>query len=81
MRATGKLLIGCIVLWAGSFSIRHAFLADIVPIADDQGRQSTLALEAAFLLVTLENIALFGAAILAVMTIASWGRACARAFE
>ena len=78
MRAALRLLAICAGLWAVSFAIRHVFLADVMPVADAEEPQSTWALEAAFLLTAIENIALFGGAILIGIVIVGWFKGRAR---
>ena len=77
MRAALKLLAICVLLWGASFAIRHGFLADVVPIADAEQPQSNWAVQAVFLLATLENLALMGGVILLGVIGAAWfkGRA------
>jgi hypothetical protein len=53
---------------------RRLFLSDIVPIAAAEASQSMWALDAAFLLRALENVAVLGFVIALVAVLAQWVR-------
>ena len=58
-----KVLVCSLVVFAVAFALRRAFLWDVMPVSWDQEPQSLCALGAAFLLRSIENIAIVVAAI------------------
>jgi hypothetical protein len=72
MRALFKLLLLGIAVFAAAFAIRHVFFAGIVSVAAAEEAQSLWALDVAFGLRTIENIAIFGNALLLIAIIAGW---------
>ena len=58
-----KLLAFSFVVFVAAFALRRAFLSDVMPLSWDQAPQSLWALGAAFLLRSIENIAIVIAAI------------------
>jgi hypothetical protein len=72
MRTLVTLLLASIGTFVTAFAVRMTFLPHIVPIATVEDAQSLWALEAAFLLKALENIAAFGAVLVIVAFLAHW---------
>jgi H+/gluconate symporter-like permease len=72
MRTSLTLLLASIGIFVAAFAVRMTFLPHVVPIAAVEETQSLWALEAAFLLKALENIAAFGAALVIVALAARW---------
>jgi hypothetical protein len=66
--APWRLLLASIVLFLSAFGTRISFLSNVAPIAAAEDAQSLWALETAFLLKAVENIAAFGA----VLVIVAW---------
>jgi hypothetical protein len=67
MRAARKLFVLGLITFAVAFGIRRLFFWDVMPISWDQPEPRTGALEAAFLLLTIENVG----AVVAVIALAS----------
>ena len=63
MRAAKKVLVLGLMTFAVAFAIRRMFFWDVVPLSWDQPEPRTGALEAAFLLLSIENLAAVVAAI------------------
>jgi hypothetical protein len=67
MTAALKLYLKFIVLFAvifcAAYALRHLVVPDIVAIADNDLPQSTWKVEVAFVLTTLENLGMGGAAL------------------
>ncbi len=63
MRSSIKLLFLGLLTFAAAFGLRRAFFWDVMPVSPDQEPPRTGALEAAYLLLTIENIAAVVAAI------------------
>ena len=63
MRRSLLLLGMCLLVFGVAFAARIAFVPDVVAVAYAEAPQSIWALETAFLLQSIENIALAGAAI------------------
>jgi hypothetical protein len=61
-------------LYLAATGTRRPFLSDVAPIGYADALQSMWALDAAFLLRSLENIALLGFAALVVIAISQWIR-------
>jgi hypothetical protein len=74
MRGPLTLLAICAVLYGLATGTRRLFLSDVVPIADADGPQSMWALDAAFLLRAIENIAILGFAAAIVIAVSLWVR-------
>ena len=72
IRASLTLLLVSIAVFVTAFAIRVIFLANIVPIAAVEQTQPLWALETAFLLKALENIAALGAVLVLVAAVARW---------
>jgi hypothetical protein len=59
------LLLGIsIVIFVAAFAARIAFVPDVVAVAYEEAPQSIWALETAFLLQSVENVSLAGAALM-----------------
>ncbi len=63
MRAAVKLLLLGLLTFAAAFGLRRAFFWDVMPVSPDQELPRTGALEAAYLLLTIEYIAVVVAGI------------------
>ncbi len=63
MRAAIKLLVLGLLTFAASLGLRRAFFWDVMPVSPDQELPRTGALEAAYLLLTVQYIAAVVAAI------------------
>lgn len=63
MRAAVKLLVLSLIAFVVAFFIRWLFFWDIMPVSWDQAPARTGALEAAFLLLSIQNTAAVAAAI------------------
>ena len=72
MRSSLLLLLVSIGVFAAAFVARTMFLPDIVPIAWAEEAQSLWALEAAFLLRALENIAALSVVLVLAASVAQW---------
>jgi hypothetical protein len=72
MRSSLLLLLISIGVFAAAFVARMIFLPDVVPIASAEEAQSLWALEAAFLLRALENIAALSAVLVLAASVAQW---------
>jgi hypothetical protein len=57
MRASIELLFLSLLTFAATFGLRRAFFWDVMPVSPDQEPPRTGALEAAYLLLTVEYIA------------------------
>jgi hypothetical protein len=68
--APWRLLLASIVLFLSAFGARIFFLSNVAPIAAAEDAQSLWALETAFLLKAVENIAAFGAVLVVVAWVA-----------
>ena len=74
-RTTLILLVASVMLFLAAFAVRTCFLSNVMPIASAEETQSVWALEAAFLLRSVENVAAFAA----VLVLIAWmGRKLAR---
>jgi hypothetical protein len=67
MRAARRLFVLGLITFAVAFGIRRVFFWDVMPISWDQTAPRTGALEAAFLLLAIENVG----AVVAVIALAS----------
>jgi hypothetical protein len=67
MRAVSKLVVLSLAAFAVAFAIRRVFFWDVAPLSWDQEPSPAGALEAAFLLLSIQNIA----AVVAVLALAS----------
>jgi hypothetical protein len=56
------------MLFLAAFAVRMSFLSNVMPIASAEEAQSVWALEAAFLLKSVENVAAFAA----VLVLVAW---------
>lgn len=72
MRAPLKLLLLGVAVFAAAFAVRHVLFAGVLPVGAAEGPQSVWALEAAFALRTIENIAVFGSTLVVFALIGSW---------
>jgi hypothetical protein len=63
MRAAVKLLLLGLLTFAAAFGLRSVFFWDVMPVSPDQELPRTGALEAAYLLLTIEYIAVVVAGI------------------
>lgn len=63
IRVAVKLFVLSLVIFAAAFAVRRLFFADVMPVSWDQPPQSQWALQAAFLLRSVENLAAAVAAI------------------
>jgi hypothetical protein len=72
MRTSLLLLLVSIGVFAAAFAARMMLLPDVLPIASAEEAQSLWALEAAFLLRALENIAALSAVVVLVASAAQW---------
>ena len=70
MRPSLTLLLASIGMFITAFAVRMIFVPHVVPIAAAEETQSLWALEAAFLLKALENIAAFGVVLVIVAFLA-----------
>jgi hypothetical protein len=69
MRRLVLLLGMCLALFGAAFAARIAFVPDVVAVAYAEAPQSIWALETAFVLQSIENVALAGAAIVLALII------------
>jgi hypothetical protein len=69
MRRLLLLLAMCFAVFGAAFAARIAFVPDIVAVAYAETPQSIWALETAFVLQSLENVALLGAAMMIALII------------
>jgi hypothetical protein len=74
MRGPVVLLASCGALYLLATGTRRLLLSDVVPIAFAEGSQSMWALDAAFLLRALENIAVLGFAVALLIAVSQWIR-------
>ena len=74
MRAAIKLLILSLLTFGAAFVMRRAFFWDVKPISWDQDAPQGGALETAFLLLTIENVAGVVAALALVSLAVLWIR-------
>ena len=72
IRASLTLLLVSIGVFVTALSTRITFVANIVPIAAAEQAQPLWALEMAFLLKAIENIAALGAMLVLVAAFARW---------
>jgi hypothetical protein len=72
VRTSLLLLLVSIGVFATAFAVRMMFLPDVLPIAAAEEPQSLWALEAAFLLRALENIAALSAVLVLAASVAQW---------
>ena len=74
IRAALKLFIVALMVFAVTFGIRRALFWDVTPVSWDQEPQSLWALGAAFLLHSVENMAVVVAALALVVALVLWWR-------
>lgn len=74
MRAAARLLLLSVVVFAAAFSARRVFFWDVKPVSWDQEPPQNGALEAAFLLLSIENVAAVVATITLAGIVALWLR-------
>ena len=77
-RAALLLLVSSVAVFAAAFALRRAFFWDIKPVSWDNPPPQNGALEAAFLLLSIENVAAIVAAITLVFAVVSWLRSRAK---
>jgi hypothetical protein len=77
-RAALLLLVSSLAVFAVAFALRRAFFWDIKPVSWDNPPPQNGALEAAFLLLSIENVAAIVAAIALVFGLMSWWRSRAK---
>lgn len=75
MRYALRLLVLSLVSFAVAFALRRAFFSDIKPVSWYDTPPQNGALEAAFLLLSIENIAAVVAAIALIFVVVTWIRA------
>jgi len=75
MRHAEYLLLLSLMVFAAAFALRRAFFWDVKPISWDYTPPQNGALEAAFLLLSIENIAAVVSAIAIVFIIGMWWKA------
>ena len=74
VRVALKVLVPSLLVLAAAFAVRRAFLWDVMPVSWDQEPQSYWALQAAFLLSTIQNLATIVAAVALAAACLSWVR-------
>jgi hypothetical protein len=74
MRAAVMILLGSVLTFVAAWSAMRIFLSDVKPVAWGDVAQSSVRLEAAFLLLTVENLAAVCAAIALAAILALWAR-------
>jgi hypothetical protein len=74
VRTALNLLLLSLLSFAAAFALRRAFFWDIKPVSWDETPPQNGALEAAFLLLSIENVAGVVAAIAAVAVVVTWVR-------
>lgn len=72
MRSAKQLLLLSFASFAGTFALRLVFLRNVGPVSWDETPPQNGALEAAFLLLSIENIAAIVFAITLVLLTANW---------
>jgi len=72
MRVALKLLTLSLLVYAVAFATRRLFLWDVMPVSWDQPSQPLWALASAFLLRSIENVAVAVAVIVLAITFALW---------
>jgi hypothetical protein len=75
LQASLMLLLVSIAVFAAAVVARLTFLPDVLPIAAMDDPQPLWALEAAFLLRAIENIAALGAVVVLAAVVAHWAGA------
>jgi hypothetical protein len=73
-RSAARLLLLSLASFAVAFALRRAFFWDIRPVSWDEAPPQSGALEAAFLLLSIENVAGVVAAIAIVFIAVTWIR-------
>jgi hypothetical protein len=63
-----------VLTFVAAFVTRHAFFADVAPISSDQEAASALPLLSAYLLLSIENIAVAVAALSIMADVVLWSR-------
>ena len=71
-RAGLKILAGGLATFAIAFALRHLLVPNVVPVAWADAPQALWAVEVAFLLRAVENVAVFVVLILIVVSGARW---------
>ena len=74
MRAAVEILILSVAVFAAAFVTRRMFLWDVMPVSWDQEPPQSGALEAAYFLLSVENLAAIVAAIALAMIVTLWVR-------
>jgi hypothetical protein len=74
MRAAVKILLGSLVTFAAAWGALRVFFSDVKPVAWGEAAQSSVRLETAFLLLTIENLAAVVAAIALASLLILWAR-------
>jgi hypothetical protein len=67
LRAVIKVILLGLVVFAAAFLARHTFFSDVRPVSLDYKPPETWSLQAAFLLLTIENMAAVVAGIAAIL--------------
>lgn len=73
-RSVTYLLLLSMIVFASAFALRDAFFSDIKPVSWDDAPPQNGALEAAFLLLTIENAAAIISVIAIVIVVVAWWR-------
>ena len=74
MRSAVKLLVVSLMVFAVAFALRRLFFWDIKPVSWDYSPPQNGALEAAFLLLSIENIAAVVAIVATIFATVAWSR-------
>ena len=72
MRAATRLLLLSLLVFAAALSARLVFFRDVKPVSWDREPPQNGALEAAFLLLSIENVAAVVAAIALALLVTLW---------
>jgi hypothetical protein len=72
MRAAVTILLGSLVTFLTAMTVLRIFFSDVKPVAWSDATQSSLRLESAFFLLTVENLAAFGIAIALAAMLTLW---------
>jgi hypothetical protein len=81
MRASIILTVGSVLTFVAAFVTRHAFFADVAPISWDQEATPALPLVLAYLLLSIENVAVAAISIVADVVLRSRRRWFKRSAE
>jgi hypothetical protein len=72
LRAGLKIVLGSLAIFAIAFTLQRLLVPDVMPIAWADAPQALWAVELAFLLRAIENVAIFVVLVLAVVSGAQW---------